>query len=157
MPDELNNIMLLHSSNMTPVVTAVPGSSQDTDTIAEGSSQVNTSVTPGAPSFQVPSNPLLPPGYQETLDYSSLQYVNGFYRTQIGRYVRVDQLLGSNNITQQEGFLIGVGYNYILLQEGFTRNVLVVDIYSIKNMYVYYHDRIPAYLDAMDNIEETDI
>ena len=93
MPDNLNNAMVLHSMNMTPVVTAVPGSSQNTDSVIEGSSQVTTNVTPGAPSFQVPSNPLLPPGYQETLDYASLQYVNGFYRTQIGRYVRVDQLL----------------------------------------------------------------
>ena len=143
MPEDLNNITL-DSYQMTPVVTSIPGSSQVTDYPAQGSTQVTTTVAPGAPSFQVPSNPLLPPGYQETLDYSSLQYVNGFYRTQIGRYVRVDQLLGSNNMTQQEGFLIGVGYNYILLQEGYTGNILVVDIYSIKNMYVYYHDRVPA-------------
>ena len=121
MPEELNNIML-NSAQMTPVVTSIPGSSQAADYPTAGSTQVATSVAPGAPSFQVPSNPLLPPGYQETLDYSSLQYVNGFYRTQIGRYVRVDQLLGSNNMTQQEGFLIGVGYNYILLQEGYTGN-----------------------------------
>lgn len=157
MPEELN-LMLLNSSQMTPVVTAIPGSSEGAPTTIEGSTQVTTTVTPGAPSFQVPSNPLLPPGYQETLDYASLQYVNGFYRTQIGRYVRVDQLLGSNNLTQQEGFLIGVGYNYLLLQEGYTRNILVVDIYSVKNMYVYYHDRVPAYLSGMENTDnETDI
>lgn len=157
MPEELNSVML-NSSQMTPVVTSVPGSSQVTDYPAQGTTQVTTAVAPGAPSFQVPSNPLLPPGYQETLDYTSLQYVNGFYRTQIGRYVRVDQLLGSNNMTQQEGFLIGVGYNYILLQEGYTGNILVVDIYSIKNMYVYYHDRIPAYSEEeLMSGTETDI
>lgn len=154
MPEELNNVML-NSSQMTPVVTSIPGSSQVTDYPAAGSTQVTTSVAPGAPSFQVPSNPLLPPGYQETLDYSSLQYVNGFYRTQIGRYVRVDQLLGSNNMTQQEGFLIGVGYNYILLQEGYTGNILIVDIYSIKNMYVYYHDRVPEYTSG-NNMPDTE-
>ena len=157
MPEELNNAML-ERYQMTPVVTTMPGSSQTADYPSQDSSQVTTTVVPGSPTFQVPSNPLLPPGYQETLDYSSLQYVNGFYRTQIGRYVRVDQLLGSSNITQQEGFLIGVGYNYILLQEGYTGNILVVDIYSIKNMYVYYHDRIPAFSerDVMDETE-TDI
>ncbi len=155
MPEEL---MTLNRSGMTSVVTAIPGSSQGTDSVIEGSTQVTTNVTPGAPSFEVPANPLLPPGYQETLDYASLQYVNGFYRTQIGRYVRVDQLLGSNNMTQQEGFLIGVGYNYLLLQEGYTRNILVVDIYSVKNMYVYYHDRVPAYTNATNSmIEEMDI
>lgn len=156
MPEEINDL-LLHNSQMTPVVTSIPGSSQGTDTQVQGSSQVTTNVTPGVPSFRVPTNPLLPPGYQETLDYVSLQYVNGFYRTQIGRYVRVDQLLGSNNLTTQEGFLVGVGYNYLLLQEGYTRNILVVDIYSVKNMYIYYHDRIPSYLQSMDAPEETDI
>ena len=156
MPEEINGL-LLNSSQMTPVVTAIPGSSQGEESQIPSSIQGTTTVTPGIPSFQVPANPLLPPGYQETLDYVSLQYVNGFYRTQIGRYVRLDQLLGSNNLTTQEGFLIGVGYNYLLLQEGYTRNILVVDIYSVKNMYVYYHDRVPAYLQSMDNAEEMDI
>ena len=153
-----SNDLLLHSSQMTPVVNAAPGMGQTAALPAETSSQMPSVTTPEAPSFQVPSNPLLPPGYQETLDYSSLQYVNGFYRTQIGRYVRLDQLLGSNNMTQQEGFLIGVGYNYLLLQEGYTGNIMVVDIYSIKNMYVYYHDRVPAYVQsALSSEAETDI
>ena len=152
-----NNNLVLHSSNMTQVVQSVPGSSYDTDSTVNGSTQVTTNVIPGAPSFSVPSNPLLPPGYQETLDYSSLQYANGFYRTQIGRYVRLDQLLGSNTMTTQEGFLIGVGYNYLILQEGYTGNILVVDIYSVKNMYVYYQDRIPAYIESAGPAMETDI
>lgn len=155
MPEDLKDI-LMDSSQMTPVVTAVPGAGSGPADNSSGSSQINSTVTPDTPSFQVPGNPLLPPGYQETLDYSSLQYVNGFYRTQIGRYVRVDQLVG-NNLTQQEGFLIGVGYNYILLQEGYTNNILVVDIYSIKNMYVFYHNVIPAYADSLPDAEETDI
>lgn len=157
MPDDNMNRLTLNSTQMTPIVESVPGSSSTSETTTTGSTQVTTNITPGAPSFNVPSNPLLPPGYQETLDYNSLQYANGFYRTQIGRYVSVDQLLGSNNMTTQEGFLIGVGYNYILLQEGFTGNILVVDIYSIKNMYVYYNDRVPAYLGHAANSEESDI
>lgn len=159
MPEYDNNRLTLNTTQMTPIVESVPGSSSEnnTGTISDGSTQVTTNITPGAPSFRVPSNPLLPPGYQETLDYNSLQYANGFYRTQIGKYVRVDQLLGSNNMTTQEGFLIGVGYNYIILQEGFTENILVVDIYSIKNMYVYYNDRVPAYVSATSNNNESDI
>lgn len=151
------NMLTLHSSQMTQIVNTVPGSSPEQGTTVPGSAQGSTNITPGIPSFSVPTNPLLPPGYQETLDYSSLQYANGFYRTQIGRYVRIDQLLGSSNMTTQEGFLIGVGFNYIILQEGYTGNILVVDIYSIKNMYVYYQDRIPAYVNAAGTPEETDI
>ena len=157
MPEYNNDGYKLDTTQMTSVVESVPGSSSGTDSVSDGTTQVNTNVTPGAPSFSVPANPLLPPGYQETLDYNSLQYANGFYRTQIGRYVRVDQLMGSNSMTTQEGFLIGVGYNYIILQEGFTENIIVVDIYSVKNMYVYYNDRVPAYFGAATNNQESDI
>lgn len=157
MPEYEVNRLTLNTEQMTQVVNTVPGSSNDTGSPIGGSSQVTTNITPGIPSFSVPSNPLLPPGYQETLDYNSLQYANGFYRTQIGKYVRIDQLLGSNNMTTQEGFLIGVGYNYLILQEGYTGNILVVDIYSVKNMYVYYNDRTSAYLDVPPVETETDI
>ncbi len=119
--------------------------SGSTNENAEGNVAIETPGTgitpeliPNSPTFTVPANPLLPEGYQEVLDYNAVQYVNGFYRTQIGRYVRVTQLMGSNTLESQEGFLIGVGVNYILLQESLTGNVLVIDIYGIKNMYVYY-------------------
>lgn len=107
-------------------------------TIASPLPDTTPELIPNSPTFTVPANPLLPPGYREVLDYNAIQYVNGFYRTQIGRYVRVEQLMGSNTLDTQEGYLIGVGINYILLQEAPTGNILIVDIYGIKNMYVYY-------------------
>lgn len=96
------------------------------------------SILPEAPQFQVPNNPLLPPGYQETIDYENLQYLNGFLRTQIGKYMRVEQLVGSGNIEDRYGYLIGVGVNYILLQEIGTGNVSAIDYYNIKYIYIYY-------------------
>lgn len=107
-------------------------------TVASPLPDTTPELIPNSPTFTVPANPLLPPGYREILDYNAIQYVNGFYRTQIGRYVRVEQLMGSNTLDTQEGYLIGVGINYILLQEAPTGNILIVDIYGIKNMYVYY-------------------
>ena len=155
MPD--NNGLLLPNENMTQIVESVPGSSMDQYPPINEPSQGGTTVDPSAPSFKVPSNPLLPPGYQETLDYTSLQYANGFYRTQIGRYVRVDQLMGSNSITTQEGFLIGVGYNYLILQEGYTGNILIVDIYTVKNMYVYYNDPVSQFISSTEPNNISDI
>ncbi|MCI7300718.1 MAG: hypothetical protein MR704_02980 [Clostridia bacterium] len=105
---------------------------------APGSS-MTPELIPNAPTFTVPANPLLPEGYREVLDYNAVQYANGFYRTQIGRYVRVEQLMGSNSIETREGYLIGVGINYIILQEMSTGNILVIDFYGIKSMYVYYN------------------
>lgn len=125
---------------ITPNVETRSGGNQSSDSGSSGTAAA-PEVLPDAPTFRVPANPLLPGGYQEVLDYNAVQYVNGFYRTQIGRYVKVEQLMGSNTIDTQEGFLIGVGINYILLQEAPTGNVLVVDIYGIKNMYLYYNYR----------------
>lgn len=97
-------------------------------------------VLPNSPTFRVPANPLLPEEYSEILDYNAIQYLNGIFRTQIGRFVRVEQLVGSNTLQEYDGFLIGVGINYIILQEYATANIRIMDIYGIKNMYVYYTD-----------------
>lgn len=114
------------------------GTIEENVTIEAPGPDTTPELIPNSPTFTVPANPLLPEGYREVLDYNAVQYVNGFYRTQIGRYVRIEQLMGSNTLESQEGFLIGVGINYILLQEAPTGNILIVDIYGIKNMYVYY-------------------
>lgn len=106
--------------------------------IQGGSSIVPEGVLPEDPQIPVPANPLLPPGYQEFISYENLQYLNGFLRTQIGRYMRVEQLIGSSTIEDRYGFLIAVGINYILLQEMGTGNIMTIDYYSIKSLYIYY-------------------
>ena len=47
----------------------------------------------------------------------SLQYLNGFIRTQIGRRVTIDFLIGSDNLTSKTGYLLAVAQNYLLLNE----------------------------------------
>ena len=131
--DEMTNLV-------TPIYTPTGSGEEHSE-----NNQTGTTVTPvnvffpDAPLFEVPENPLLPPGYQETLDYTSLQYINGFYRTQIGRYVRVDYQTTSNNMESLSGYLVGVGINYILLQDSITSNIMALDSYSIKLFYVYYN------------------
>lgn len=103
-------------------------------------------ILPNSPTFTVPANPLLPDEYSEVLDYNYLQYMNGIFRTQIGRFVRVQQLIGSNTIQDVDGFLIGVGINYIILQEYSNQDIRILDIYGIKQMYVYYSEIAAPYL-----------
>lgn len=77
---------------------------------------------------------------QQITDYSrpypvtaeSIQYLNGFIRTQIGRRVQVDFLIGNNEIITKDGFLLGVGANYILLNEIGTNDITACDFYNIK-------------------------
>lgn len=158
----------LHRSQMTNVVIPVPGTTNHptgTGTIASNmampgmwsdengvetipgqpdqnipgipdSSQDH--ILPNNPQFQVPANPLLPPSYQEMLSYENLQYMNGFLRTQIGKYLHVQQLVTSTDIEDRYGYLVGVGLNYILLQQAGTGNISAIDYYSIKYVYVYY-------------------
>lgn len=105
-------------------------------------------VLPNSPTFKVPNNPLLPPEYSEVLDYNSVQFMNGILRTQIGRYVRVKYLMGSNIMEDYDGFLIGVGINYIILQNYADNNIQILDFFGIKSVYVFYEDIArPVYAD----------
>lgn len=96
-------------------------------------------VLPTSPTIPVPPNPLLPPNYASILDYESLQYLNGYLRTQIGNYVEVEFLVGSTNITTKFGKLIGVGLNYILVEDVATGDVMACDFYNIKFFRTHVH------------------
>jgi len=92
---------------------------------------------PNEPLFSVPSNPLLPSDYKEVLSYDAIQYANGFLRSQIGRFTKVEQIVGSNIKETIEGFLIGVGINYILLKPK-ESEIILVDFYTIKNISFFF-------------------
>lgn len=68
----------------------------------------------------------------------SLQYLNGFLRTQIGRPVLVTFLVGTNTLTDRTGTLLSVGINYILIREERTDDILACDFYNIKFIRFYY-------------------
>lgn len=117
----------------TPVVPApTPNGAPD------GSMPDTMPRTENTPTFVVPQSPLTPPGYRELIDMNQIQYLQGFYQTQIGRFVRVEHLMGTNVVQTELGFLVGVGINYIVLQAADTPNITIVDMYSIKSVKVYY-------------------
>ena len=68
----------------------------------------------------------------------SLQYLNGFIRTQIGRRVTIDFLLGSDTLTSKTGYLLAVAQNYLLLNELDTNDVTACDLYTMKFIRFYY-------------------
>lgn len=68
----------------------------------------------------------------------SIQYLNGFIRTQIGRRVTIDFLVGSDNMISKSGYLLGVAQNYILLNELDTNDITTCDFYNIKFIRFYY-------------------
>ncbi len=72
------------------------------------------------------------------LSSESLQYMNGFLRTQIGRLIRVEFLIGTSTMVERTGILVGVGANYILINEIETDDLLICDFYNIKFIRFYY-------------------
>lgn len=109
--------------------------------------QSGSTLMPGMPGYRRQSGagaeatvaPLTPTTAQMgAITGDNLQYLNGFLRTQIGRPVLVTFLVGTNTLTDRSGTLLGVGINYILINETQTDDVLACDFYNIKFVRFYY-------------------
>ena len=59
-------------------------------------------------------------------------YTPAFLREHIGKLVKVEFLIGTNNLTDRTGILEDVGVSYILLRAIDSGNLLYCDLYSIK-------------------------
>lgn len=94
-------------------------------------------VTPIAGVMPGDLTPLSPLNQPMPVTVSNMQYINGFLRTVIGRKVTVDFLIGTNTLVDKTGTLLGVGANYILINEIETDDILVCDFYTIKFVKIY--------------------
>ena len=73
-----------------------------------------------------------PPGEQAPQTVQSTLYTPGYLRTQIGKKIRVEFLIGTATLIDRSGTLVGVGTSYILIQPVGTDDIMLCDIYSIK-------------------------
>ncbi len=64
--------------------------------------------------------------------YEQFPSLNGFIRTQIGRRVRAEFLVGTNTMVAKDGYLVGVGSNYMLINEIGTKTITAGDFYALK-------------------------
>ncbi|MCX7772183.1 MAG: hypothetical protein N2376_03615 [Clostridia bacterium] len=95
-------------------------------------------IYPASPAAPGSTAPIVPWNQPMPVTTESLQYMNGFMRTQIGRRVTVDFLIGTNTMVDRTGTLLAVGANYILINEVETDDILLCDFYSIKFIKFYY-------------------
>jgi hypothetical protein len=112
-------------SNVSPYAQQMPPTFQQGINSTDLTSQ-SASLMPITPTTQPPAVTL-----------ASLQYFNGYLRTQIGKKVKVQFLIGTNIIQDRTGTLLGVGANYILMRETETNSLLMCDFYTIKFVNVY--------------------
>ena len=79
-----------------------------------------------------PSQPSQPPVITDK------GYIQGYLQTVVGRYVKVEFILGTNMLIDREGTLVSVGIDHIVLREPETDDLVIADLYSIKFVRVYY-------------------
>ncbi|SHK55226.1 hypothetical protein [Paramaledivibacter caminithermalis] len=77
----------------------------------------------GEPSLQFEAGPPV---------QDDINYLQGYLRTHIGQYVKIEFLIGTNLFIDKEGILEKVGISYVVLKEAGTGNELIADLYSIK-------------------------
>ena len=66
------------------------------------------------------------------------EYTQGYLRTQIGKRVKVEFLIGTSMQMDRDGVLVDVGISYIIINETDTDDLVLCDIYSIKFVRFYY-------------------
>ncbi len=83
-------------------------------------------------SMTPPMQPTQPMNSRPPESVENTYFTAGFLRTQIGKLVRVEFLIGTNTTNDRVGRLIGVGASYILLESYDRTSTIMCDIYSIK-------------------------
>lgn len=95
-------------------------------------SAAGTPATIPGPGAQIVPGTLAQAQTQVPVTVESPMYTPGFLRTQIGKKMRVEFLIGTNGFTDRTGTLLAVGASYILLRLIDSDDVMMCDIYSIK-------------------------
>ena len=137
----------VNDSNIVPSssIQTVASPMSDLDELNSGNR--NSSET--ATGTSLTKKPYVPPTSQPIEEYNqpfqpflvdaqNIQYLNSFARTQIGRMVQVNFMMGTNTVQSLEGTLLGVGANFLLINERGTRNVTACDFYNVKYIRFFY-------------------
>ncbi|MGV8981750.1 hypothetical protein [Clostridium sp.] len=64
-------------------------------------------------------------------------YTQGWLVGHIGKYIKIEFLIGTNMLIDREGILKEVGVSFIVIQETGTNDMLMCDIYSIKFVRIF--------------------
>lgn len=75
--------------------------------------------------------------YEVQNEYN-IQNLNDLMRSQIGKNVTIEFLIGANNLIEKKGTVLAVGDDYIILNEDNTESILICDFYNIKFITLNY-------------------
>lgn len=98
-------------------------------------------ATPSTSTQQNISNelePIMPYDQPLPVNAESIQYLNGFLHTQLGRRVRLEFIVGTSNLESRDGILLAVGANFILINVENSNDLMACDFYNLKFVTFYY-------------------
>jgi len=68
---------------------------------------------------------------------NNILYNQGWLTTQIGKYIKIEFLIGTTMLIDREGVLKEVGISYVVIEEAGTNDLVMCDIYSIKFVRIF--------------------
>jgi len=102
-----------------------------------------------------PSNGTLNTPPSEDFTNTALQgSMQNILQDNLGAYVQIEFLLGTQGLTSRLGVLYAVGTGYVVLYDVGNSNYLVCDIFSIKFVTFFSPDGQSGYIFPMENMNE---
>jgi hypothetical protein len=85
-----------------------------------------------------------PPPQQSFNSPDMLGSVQKVLGNNVGQYVVMEFLIGTESIVRKQGILYFVGTDYVVLYDDVLENYIVCDLYAIKFTYFYYPGQRPT-------------
>lgn len=98
----------------------------------DSSNRLNSSSPSNSPSSN--NNFSVPSGIGYDAYQGSIQQI---MRDNIGEYMDVEFLIGTNGLTTRSGQLTNVGVSYIVLYDRINDRYMICDLYSVKFVTIY--------------------
>lgn len=132
MPQGSQQTMPQQGSPLPSLPTGVPLGTPSSSAVPTGPQGAVSAAQQAVPGFtQAPGSFTMSPE-QMPVTVASPLYTPGFLRTQIGRRMRIEFLIGTSNLTDRTGTLVSVGASYVIIRLIDSDDLMLCDIYSIK-------------------------
>ncbi|KYN77282.1 alginate lyase [Clostridium sporogenes] len=131
MPNMASSMDNINYSDMNRCNNNITNENENSIYTDNGSSMI-TNEPQSTPTPAPSPNAQFMPSIQDDILYNQ-----GFLKTQIGKRVKIEFLIGTNMLIDREGTLVGVGISYILIDEVDTNDLIMADMYSIKFVRIF--------------------
>jgi hypothetical protein len=74
---------------------------------------------------------------EEEPTLKNINFTQAYLRTQIGKKVKIDFLIGTNLFIDKEGILLEVGVSYVVIRETTSNAKVMCDFYSIRFVTIF--------------------